>query len=303
MVYICDHHCALSYGRPPMTRSLRSLKAPRVLLQSKFSTSHDLALISQVELWLISNQVFDNFGADIESSSARNRSAELERLSSAYDQWRQEWLEVLTLRNELGDFAQYIFDLYYNSAKLYLYSHVFRGPAQKDMRATTDANGMDIFAQGAAENALSIIRRISHGYENQVWLENLPCYFGPVTAFASILLLRASYHEQCDYNLVKEEVFQSLHRLTELIRRSLIVAHPVHPLLSIANSLEIAIGGRYESSGEAAEENEGDMLPETSLDLDIFRDDILGMGSNYSHDSWLLFPSEDGPDASTSGNL
>lgn len=51
MVYICDHHCSLSHGRPPMTRDLRSLKSPRAPLQSEFSAPSDLKLISQVELW------------------------------------------------------------------------------------------------------------------------------------------------------------------------------------------------------------------------------------------------------------
>ena len=285
-----------------MTRALRSLNAPRVLLQGRFSTAHDLTLISEVELWSISNKVFDIFGADIESSFVQNRSTELEQFSGAYDQWRQEWLEVLTLRNALDHFVQYKFDLYYNSAKLYLWSHVFRGPVQKDAKRTVATNGLDSFAKRAAENALSIIRCISDGYENRAWLENLPCYFGPVTAFASILLLRASWYEQSHYNLEKEEVFQCLQRLSELIRNSLVVAHSVHPLLSIANSLDVAIGGRCQSNCDGIDEKEADK-PIEMLDFDLFRDDLLGPGFMYGHDDWLSFPSIDEAQDSTFGNL
>lgn len=284
-----------------MTRELRSLKAPRALLQGVFSTPNDLNLISQVELWSISSRVFDIFGADIESSFVRNKSAELEQLSGAYDRWRQEWVEVLTLRDALDQFAQYMFDLYYHSAKLYLFSHVFRGPAQKDAKPPMTTNGMDSLAQCAVENALSIVRCVSDGNKTRVWLGNLPCYFGTVTAFASILLLRASWQTQPLYKVKKEEVFQCLHRLTESIKSSSLVIHPVHPLLSIANSLEIAIGGRYQLNCEGVDGGEEEKPVDSSFDFDLFGEDLFGLSFLDSHDDWLSFPEPVGPESSTVG--
>lgn len=282
-----------------MTRTLRSLKAPRALLQGGFSTPHDLNLISQVELWSISSRVFDIFGADIESSFVQNKSAELEQLSGAYGRWRQEWVEVLTLRVALDQFSQLIFDLYYHSTKLYLFSHVLRGPAQRGAKPQVTTNGMDSFAQCAVENALSIIRCVSEGNENQVWLGNLPCYFGKVTAFASILLLCASWQAQHLYKVEEEEVFNCLRRLTESIQGSLVAIHPVHPLWSIANSLEIAIGSRWQSNCDGMDGNGGDKPTDLSLDFDLFGEDLFGLGFLDNRDDWLSFPSKVGSEPST----
>jgi hypothetical protein len=285
-----------------MTRELRSLKAPRALLQGAFSTPSDLILISQMELWSISSRVFDIFGADIESSFVRNKSAELEQLSGAYDRWRQEWVQVLTLRDALDQFAQHMFDLYYHSAKLYLFSHVFRGPTQRDAEAPVTTNGMDSLAQCAIENALSIIRCVSDGNINRVQLGNLPCYFGTVTAFASILLLRASGQAQSLYGVKKEEVFQCLHRLTESIQCSLVVTHPVHPLLSIANSLEIAIGGQHQTGRDGVDCCGAEKPIDSSLDFELFGEDLFGLSFLDNHDDWLAFPGPVGPDLLPLGN-
>jgi hypothetical protein len=72
LVYICDHHCSLIYGKPSLTREFESLKTPKAFLGSKFCTPADAKLISQIELWSISSRVFDVFGADIEASITNN---------------------------------------------------------------------------------------------------------------------------------------------------------------------------------------------------------------------------------------
>jgi hypothetical protein len=289
MVNICDHHCSLSHGRPPMTRDLRSLKSPRALLQSKFSSPSDLKLISQVELWSISSRVFDILGADIESSFVRNRSAELEQLGAAYDRWRHEWLEVLTLRHRLDEFSRQMFDLYFHSAKLYLFSHVFRGPSQRDLQPPVTANGMDTLAHSAVDSALSIIRCVADGNQTEVWLGRLPFYFGTTIAFASVLLLRASWNAQPIYNVDKDEVFQHLHRLTQLLQGSSIVLHPAHPFLSIATSLEIAMGGRCQSNRDEVDGNEGPYPP---FDFDMITKDTFNCNFLGDHDDWMTFPDD-----------
>ena len=304
LVYICDHHCSLSHGRPPLTREFYSLKAPRTFLKGGCSTDNDLALISHVELCSITSRVFDTFGADIQSSSVGDKSAELGHLSSAYDRWRQEWIGVLTIRNVLNIFARHMFDLYYHSAKLYLFSHVFRGPAQQDDMGLITTNGMDRIAQHAIENALSLIRCISDGNENQVWLVgNLPCYFGTVTAFAAVLLLRASWQAQSLLRVEKEDIFKSLQRLTELIRESLIVFHSTHPLLGIANSLEIAMEDMHSSNSDDMNGIESGEPIGSLIDFDLFIEDLFGPELLDNHNERSLLPGLVGSEPSSFANI
>ncbi|KAL5364404.1 hypothetical protein BJX96DRAFT_187757 [Aspergillus floccosus] len=237
LLYLCDHHSSLSHGRPPLTRDFHSLKNPRSFLQSKYSTQADLKLISQVELWSISSRVFDVFGADIENPIACPRSAELERLSDAYDQWYDEWIAVLPFDDDHDDpIPKKMFQLYSHSAKLYLFSHVFRGPAQgENPPIGSSEEGVGNFAQRALESALSIIRCIVDDDSNpQPWLEGLPLYFGTMTAFASVCLVKASSYQSVISDMNTNEIRDLLYRLTRRLQSSLALEHPTHPFLSIA---------------------------------------------------------------------
>jgi hypothetical protein len=53
LVCLCDHHCSLKYGRPPMTQDWRSLKSPKLFYLSEFSSPRDLGLVSLLKLWTI----------------------------------------------------------------------------------------------------------------------------------------------------------------------------------------------------------------------------------------------------------
>lgn len=272
-----------------MTRELPSLKSPRALLRSEFSNPSDLRLISQVELWSISSQVFDLFGADISSPLVRNKHAELEHLGSAYDTWRTEWLEVLTFRHALD--RRHAFDLYFHSAKLYLYSHVFKGPSQSDLKAPSTTSDMTKLASCAVEHASLLLRCGTKGHEAQFWLGELPSYFGTTIAFASVFLLKASWHEQPIYHVDTEDVFQHLHRLIELLHGSSVVIHSTNMLLRMASSLEIAIGGRLQTNRGNADGNADSDITNNRLD-GIWGEDVFNFDLNVPEDhyGWMAFP-------------
>jgi hypothetical protein len=293
IVYVVDHHSSLSHGRPPMTRELPSLKGPRALLRSKFSTSKDLNLISEMELWSISSQVFDVFGADIESSFDQLKSAELQRLTKTFDEWYREWMEILTLRDMLDQSTQHMFSLYSSSARLYLFSHVFRGPAQRNLTLPFDNDSMNTVATHAVEEAMSIIRCISAGTreESRLRPENLPSYFSTVSAFACVLLLRASEQEQSLQKVDKGDVLRSLHGFITSIQSSSPISKPVYSIPSIVDSLKSVIDGRDWGNGESVVSNGGDYRVDSfPLSFDLFGNDLFGMSFIDDHTNCLSFP-------------
>lgn len=242
LVYLCDRHFSLSRGRPPLTRDFHSLKAPRDFLQSPFATSYDLRFISEVELWSISGRVFDKFGADIENPMASQQSTELESFGAEYDQWFGEWSDLLSSSETATPFANRLGCLYYHSAKLFLFSHVFRGPAAEIYSLPEE--GINSFASSALKNALAILRCILDGHtDTEPWLHKLPLYFGTMTAFASVCLLKASCQEESTTSLDFGETTEYIRRLVELLRTSLVADHPANTWSSIATSLDIATKG------------------------------------------------------------
>lgn len=242
LVYLCDRHSSLSHGRPPLTRDFQSLKAPRDFLQSPFSTSYDLSLIAQVELWSISGRVFDRFGADIENPMASQKSTELESFGREYDQWFGEWSDLLSTSEMGTQSTNRLGCLYYHSARLFLFSHVFRGPAAEIYSLPKE--GIDSFASSALSSALAIVRCIVDGHRDaELWLHKLPVYFGTMTAFASVCLLKGSCQEQSTTGLDFGETTEYIRRLVDLLRTSLVADHPANTWSSIATSLDIATKG------------------------------------------------------------
>jgi hypothetical protein len=90
----------------------------------------------------------------------------------------------------------------------------------------------------------------------------------------------------------KDEVFQLLHRLTELLHRSSIVLHPAHPFLSIVTSLEIAMGARCQSNRDEVDANEGTKRPYPPFDFDMITKDAFNCNFLGDHDDWMTFPDD-----------
>jgi len=267
-----------------MTRELRSLKSPGIFLQSRFSTSADLNLISQVEYWSISRRVFEHFGADVERTVAGRGSAELGQLNDAYDSWFQDWDDVVPRKD---DRSRRIFDLYFHAGKLYLFSHVFRGPSHAQSPATNMASNR--FVQYAFQSALSVVRSVTEAEESGLWLETLPSYFGTMIAFACVCLVRSALQETPIQDSRTNETLHHLRKLAEILRMSSIADAAAHPLLSIAKSLEAAMP----ESGQATQDKS--QVPEDAFvdfDFDAFASDTLDLSFPGAEDLWMLCPDE-----------
>ena len=288
LVYICDHQISLSHGRPPMTRETRMLKEPRTLLDSDFSTSSDLQLISQVELWSISAQVFDNFGAATDSTFISGRLSELEYLSDAYNHWRREWTEILETRLQLEPSNLAILDLYFHSARLYLSSHIFRGLEQEFERPQDTPNPLDRFAHFATQSALSIVHRMTELNEAQV-CSRLPFYFSTTIAFASIFLLRGPCRAL--YRVDRDRAMQYLQALNRLVSVPSGAPNAAHPVSNIANSLKAALDGWKEAedgNDGRVEENTTDVGVDQGIE--IYRADSPTAQECGIHDFGLDLP-------------
>lgn len=295
LVYLCDHHCSLIHGRPPLTRDFHSLRRPRDFLQSYFTNPSDLSLISQVELWSISSCVFDIFGADIECKAASQRSDKLAQFSANYDGWLEEWIAMLSFTDTPATFSRRVFDLYFHSAKLYLFSHIFRGSSQdaKLPKAGTEGGsetGTDEFAHGAVRSALAIIKCIVDDNESSSWLGKLPTYIGTMVAFACVCLVKVSVQQgPWAPDLQGEGIPRYLQQLVQVLLSSPVVNHPTHPLLSIARSLETATA----IAGGVNGVNGQDSLASVDmrdLDLDLgFFDMFTSDASNGCPDSHSAF--------------
>ncbi|KAJ6438795.1 hypothetical protein O9K51_08196 [Purpureocillium lavendulum] len=252
LVYLCDHHCSLSHGKLPLTRDFQLLKSPRTFLETEFALPSDQRLISQVELWSIFNRVFDLFGADVDCCIAMQRLAEISSLDDLYEQWYSEWSAILQFgRRGDNSSSRHIFDLYYHCAKLYLFSHVFRGQTREDLELDSEpsASSPNSFARRALEHALCVVCIVTN--EPRDRLQNLPCYIGAVIAFASVCLVKAaSQNSQAVCGTDEEDIVTHLRHLVKALQPSVHGSQSGHPLLGIAKSLDAVMMGTQQFDHE-----------------------------------------------------
>lgn len=264
-----------------MTRPLRSLQNPRVLLQCEFSIPADLKLINQMELWMTSSRVLDTFGADVGSSFNEKRSAELGQLGDMYDKWRSEWMQRLMPVGGLDQTSRQVFDLYYSSARLCLFTHVFRGSSKTQTEHAFAKQELAKYAGHAVESALSFIRCLIDGNNALI----LPSYFSTITAFASVFLLGVCRRGQLSERVKADEVIQELHRLKQYLHSTLTPTHQWHPLVAIAKGLENAI-----PNGQAANEMQSSAAMQPSFNLNPAMNTFdFGPSPEHNH-SWMAFP-------------
>jgi hypothetical protein len=288
LVYTVDHHCSLIYGRPPMTREWRSLKHPRAFLDSALARRSDGDLIGQVEYWSFGRQVFQSFGADVESPVANQRPTALEELSQAYDQWHQNWPSLQNGR---------ITGLYFYTAKLRLLSHVFRGPSAPAPDPANAAKS-DALALQAIGSAVETVQGIANA-ESGGWLRTLPAYFSTMIAFACVCLIKVCSQERGIDEEKKTQCRTALSQLGDILRIHGVAECSSHPLLSIAKGLgsvtiaQPTLNVPNSDTSAVPDATMGDF----ALDFDAFADDTFDWSFAGLDDNWTFCPEDFGTSA------
>ena len=248
LVYVCDHHFSICYGRPPLTRDFSAITPPTTFLRSEFATEDDARLVSQVEIWSISTRVFDQFSLDPEAHLADQLIPQLRRLSIALDTWRADWNEKFRVNDRVGNYPRKGVGLHFHFAKLFLCSHVFRrAPTVEGEHLQLDPD-LEEFASNAVQSATSILQVIAADQEIQSYLHGLPAYFDTMIAFAFVFLLKIRIKNPAGLRIDKAGISETLSALAGVLADLTRVMHPRHLLTSIAGSMRKLLE-RFPSGG------------------------------------------------------
>ena len=237
LIYVCDHHLSVPYGRPPMTRECEAIKNARKFLTCEHATEDDARLVSQVLRWSICSNIFDTLGFDDDGPVSDGEMAQIRRFGISLDNLRAEWAEHFRPSAHVGNYPRKGVGLQYHFAKLYLYSHALRG-AGNAPRSRTSRLEMDEIAQSALSAALSIVRIVITDAEIQSHLNGLPTYFDTMIAFAALFLLKFSTQFPNSARFEAQELRRALDELVTTLRRVTLAMHPRHLLVSIVNGID-----------------------------------------------------------------
>jgi hypothetical protein len=254
-----------------MTQDWRSLKSPTTFLHSEFSTHLDLGLISQLELWSTTRAVFEQFGADVESSAATQKLEEVDKLSQAYQSWYNTWCITLGTGGAAGCVAE----LYYNCALLYLYSHIHRGGTQQGT-PISDTRIAELHLR-FQQSAHAVLRTMVDG---EMHLLNLPSYFGTMLAFATVTLIKAVREETLGES-GNSDILNLLLRLASRLKGISFPPSSNHPYAGISKGLEQATESFLAGADQSVGTLDNMVFDESILADDVWNMDYTDFGSNW----------------------
>jgi hypothetical protein len=223
--------------RPPLTGEHEAALAAQQFLTSKFAVEDDARLISQVELWSVSSNVFVTFGTDTQQPVPNDLIGKLQRFNLALDNIRVKWNEAFKPHTHIGNYPRKGVGLHYHFAKLYLCSHAFRGISTGSGPKFELSLEMREVADTAILSATSILRSINGDKEFQSFMSDLPLYFDTMIAFASVFLFRISTSYSHAVQVDTHEILRLLRQSVDVLEEISSKIRPAHLLARITEGL------------------------------------------------------------------
>jgi hypothetical protein len=238
LVWVCDHHFSIAYGRPPMTRHDDAIRAASQFLETENAVEDDARLISQVQFWAVGGNIYESFGVDVERPLDLQSIEPLRRHAIKLDKIRADWTERFSYNQYVGNYPRKGVGMHYHFAKLYLYSLAFRGIGRPGFKAPEVALDIDELANNALLSATAIVRAVVSDAEIQSYLNGLPTYFDVMIAFAVVFVLKVSTKYATSVRVDTSEIRTLVAQLVEVLKVVTSTMHPRHLLVSVAKGCE-----------------------------------------------------------------
>ena len=274
MLYVCDHHFSIAYGRPPMIAESIQIREHELFLSSPFSDAIDARILSQVSLMQILTRVYERFaerrlpsintirngpnGPMTPSDSSATMLTEedfvdVRNFNLEIEQWRMRWYSRQRANSFIGKFPPQGIILYSYFAKLQLNILAVRGVSLNSGRLSTERKELTNMAISAAASILTFVLEEE---DMRRALVGTPLYVHMMIAFASVFLMKVAtkWNRIMGFNIEHSyaNVSRLLEKMIELLKNS--VTSDRHVLHHIAAGLEKMLGTM---TSEAKDEEQG----------------------------------------------
>lgn len=240
LVYACDHHFSIPFGRPSLTRQCNAIRNVRKFRQCTHATEDDARLVSQVLRWSLCADVFENYDADAGVPLTDSGLSDLCTFSNSLDSLRAEWIDRFQPNMHIGNYPRKGVGLQCDFAKLYLCSHAFRGIEGSDTmgRSQEAAQAFDILTNEGISSALSIINGVASDTEIQSFFNGLPVYFDIMLAFSVVFLFKVSSKYPNLFRLDVNATKHSVNNMLVVMKRITANFHPHHLLVDLTKGID-----------------------------------------------------------------
>ncbi|KAI1841979.1 hypothetical protein JX266_011839 [Neoarthrinium moseri] len=247
LVYACDHHLSIPYGRPPLTRECEAVQNVRDFLDCRHANHDDARLVSHVLRWRVWTEIFDTLGPNVDRPLSDVEILLVRRFGNALDSLRVEWTDKLGPDIHVGNYPWKGVGMQHHFAKLYLYSHVFRGHGSGQAQHRVCNMEVEVYeiASSAVLSAMCILRTVTSDPEMQSYLNGLPTYFHVMIAFAVVFLLKVSTRFCTFWGMDTHELKSLITKLITVLQEVSRTMHSQHLLVTITECARDALQRSY----------------------------------------------------------
>lgn len=305
LLYVCDHHFSIAYGRPPVIHEDYSIKNYERFLESPQAGPGDLRLIAQVALFQILTRAYHAFGSDIEQPLSEADFSALRAFNIEVEQWRQLWqprlgtfeLQTLILnRSNETDIADSPYVGSYPSKGVVIHYHFAKFQLNSlSLRAVTANTNLSLDRMETANIAISSAVATLNMVLNEPDIRNaivgMPLFTHTMIAFSAVFLLKVAWKWNVALlNIDAHQVHDLAQSIIDFMSNSTAserhltfhIAAGLRKMLEKLKCLEGAATPQPDSIGHIF-----DMTIGPPQDLVYDNDDANGFGFGYS---WSDFP-------------
>ncbi|KAK2728993.1 C6 transcription factor [Colletotrichum kahawae] len=264
MLYVCDRHFSIAYGRPPTVGENTQIREYELFLASPLSDVLDIRILSQVNLMQILTCVYERFterhlsttkeiraangkstmvNGPAEAKGPTKRCAEmlaesdfdtLRSFNVEVDHWRMRWYSRQPPSLFIGQFTNKGVILYSYFAQLQINSLAIRGVSIASDRLSTERRE---FANMAISAASSILTLVQEEEDLRKALVGTPLYVHTMITFASVFLMKvaAKWGSIMGLNIEYENVSRLLDKMITVLKTA--VTSEKHMLKHIGQGL------------------------------------------------------------------
>ncbi|KUL90735.1 hypothetical protein ZTR_00065 [Talaromyces verruculosus] len=216
LLYVCDHHFSIAYGRPPVIHEDSAIKNCEVFLQSRFVVPGDIRLMAQVALFHILTEAYHTFGSDAEQPLREEDFGQLRVYNVAVDQWRLLWQPRSADSPYVRTYPSKGVVLHYHFAKFQLNSLALRALSPTN----TPVFSMDRkeCANAAISAAMSCLNMVLEEQDVRDAIVGVPIFTHTMVTFSAVFLLKVAVNWNSAYlNIDGRQVRHTVERVIELM--------------------------------------------------------------------------------------
>ncbi|KAL7274529.1 hypothetical protein RUND412_002574 [Rhizina undulata] len=235
LLYVCDHHFSIAYGRPPVIHDHEPMRKYELYLQSSLATEGDNRVLSQVSLFVVLTRIYHFHEAEAEKEISDDVLPQLTGFNDQLDQWRTTWRTRLRRNDFVGDYPAKGVDLHYHFAKLQLNSLSLRGASPSTINNMSPLRRK--YANLAIQSASSVLSFILEEPFIRDSLIGVPLYINTMIAFAAVFLLKVTTRwRSIGFSLESTQVWGQIEKVIQLLKDKRASEH--HIIYHVALGLE-----------------------------------------------------------------